>query len=348
MKKPLSLVLSCATIVSALCLTACGEKSEKVGAISRQPLTLMLDYFPNADHVGIYQGLAAGDFRNAGIDLHIQTPTDPATPLKLLAAGRVDVAISYEPEVLLARDKGEPLVSIAAVVQKPLTAIVSIGSKKITNVQALKGKRVGDSGIPYQHAYLQTILSNANLALDSVKETNVGFNLVPAMLSGQVDATLGAYWNYEAIQLAMKHKHPNVIHMEQVGVPTYDELVLVVTRKTLMTKADELRRFVQAMARGYEAARNDPAAAVQTLVHSTTGLEPKFQLASVKATLPVFFPADPSQPWGWQNQNEWNNYGAWMLQNHLVSNPAAVAQASTNELLAGQGTPGNQAGTGSS
>jgi putative hydroxymethylpyrimidine transport system substrate-binding protein len=81
-------------------------------------------------------------------------------------------------------------------------------------------------------------------------------------------------------------------------------------------------------------------------VRSTTGLDPRFQLASVNATLPVFFPSDPNQPWGWQDQAAWNAYGSWMLSNHLISNPSAVADASTNELLAGQGTPGAQAGTG--
>jgi putative hydroxymethylpyrimidine transport system substrate-binding protein len=335
MKK--SVPVACVALLAALGLASCGEKKEAAGPTASQPLTLMLDYFPNADHVGIYQALGEGDFRNVGLDVHVQAPSDPSLPLKLLASGKADIAISYEPELMLARDRGEPLVSIAALVQRPLTSIISIGSKKIHTPADLRGKRVGDAGIPYQRAYLKTILASAGVPSGSVKETNVGFDLVPAMISGRVDATIGAYWNYEAIQLTEQHKRPNVIRMETVGVPNYDELVLVVTRKTLSTKTDRLRRFVQALARGYTAARQDPAAAVSTLVHSTTGLDPKLQLASVEATLPVFFPADSTKPWGWQDQSQWNSYGAWMLSNHLISNPAAVADASTNELLAGQG-----------
>ena len=115
-----------------LALSACGEKKESVTSSGgTQSMTLMLDWFPNADHVGIYQALAAGDFEKAGLNVHIQVPSDPALPLKLLEAGKTDVAISYEPEVMLARDKGEPLVSVAAIVQEPLTSIVSIGSKHI-------------------------------------------------------------------------------------------------------------------------------------------------------------------------------------------------------------------------
>jgi putative hydroxymethylpyrimidine transport system substrate-binding protein len=326
-------------LVLALAAAGCGQKHEAVTAAagSSQSLTMMLDWVPNADHVGLYQALADGDFTRAGLDVHVEVPSDPASPLELLAAGKVDVAISYEPEVLLARNQGQPLVSVAAIVQEPLTSIVSIGSKHITSAADLKGKRVGDAGIPYQHAYLTTILARAGVPASSVKEINVGANLVPAMLSGRVDATLGAYWNVEAIELAQLHKHPNVIHMQQVGVPNYDELVVVVRKATIVNHPDLVRRFVQALARGYEAARRDPQAAVNNLVKASPGLDPKLALAGVRATLSAFFPSNPSLPWGWQDPAQWNAYGEWMLKQHLISDPNAVLDASTNELLAGQG-----------
>jgi putative hydroxymethylpyrimidine transport system substrate-binding protein len=332
-------VIALAVIPAALLLAACGEKSETVNgsAGSSQSMTLMLDWFPNADHVGIYQSLAEGDFTRAGLDVHVQVPSDPASPLTLLAAGKVDAAISYEPEVLLARNRNLPLVSVAAIVQQPLTSIVSLGSKRIKTVAQLRGKKVGDAGIPYQHAYLQTILARAHVPPSAVKEINVGANLVPAMLSGRVDATLGAYWNYEAIQLAQMGKHPNVIRVNKVGVPSYDELVVVVRQSTLGQHPDEIRRFLQALARGYESVRSDPSAAVGNLVRANSGLDRKLQLASVRATLPAFFPAGSGNPWGYQDQVQWNAYGQWMLRNHLITQPAAVADASTNEELAGQG-----------
>jgi putative hydroxymethylpyrimidine transport system substrate-binding protein len=337
MKRALTLIAGLALLT--LALSACGEKKESLTSSSgqTQSLTLMLDWFPNADHVGIYQALANGDFEKAGLNVHIQVPSDPALPLRLLEAGKTDVAISYEPELLLARNKGEPLVSVAAVVQQPLTSIVSTGSKHIKTASQLRGKRVGDAGIPYQHAYLTTILSHARVPTNSVNEVNVGSSLVPAMLSGRVDATIGAFWNYEAIQLARMHKHPTVIRMEQVGVPTYDELVVVARKSTVVNHPDEIRRFVQALARGYQAVRRDPRTAVNNLVRANPGLDPSFQLASVKATLPAFFPSNPSDPWGWQSASQWNALGQWMLNQHLISNPNAVADASTNELLAGQG-----------
>jgi putative hydroxymethylpyrimidine transport system substrate-binding protein len=159
-------------------------------------------------------------------------------------------------------------------------------------------------------------------------------------LSGRVDATLGGYWNYEAIELRQAGKHPDVIPVQQAGVPDYDELVLVTTENDIANKTNELRRFVQAVGRGYASVRADPQAGVDALIKANPSLNPKLQLASVKATLSSFFPQDPRNPnlpWGWQDGAQWTAYGQWMLREHLITNPAAVPDASTNQLLAGQG-----------
>jgi putative hydroxymethylpyrimidine transport system substrate-binding protein len=191
----------------------CGERVEPVRTPHAQPLRLMLDYLPNADHAGIYAADAEGDFAKVGLNVDIQTPSDPSAPLKLLAAGKVDLAVSYEPELMLARDKGQQLVAVGALVQKPLTSIMSVGKNGIKDPAQLKGKTVGTAGIPYQAAYLKAILAHANVDAASVKEVNVGFNLVPAMLSKRVDATLGAFWNVEGVQLARQKRDPSIIRL---------------------------------------------------------------------------------------------------------------------------------------
>jgi putative hydroxymethylpyrimidine transport system substrate-binding protein len=333
------LLTSLIALLAALALAACGEKKDTItpSGAPAQSLRVMLDWVPNPDHVGLYRALATGAFRAAGLDVHVQVPTDPATPLELLAAGKVDVAVSYEPEVLLARDKGLQVASVAALVQRPLTSIVSLGAKHITNAAQLRGKTVGDAGIPYQHAYLQTILKRAGVPTSSVKEVNVGSNLVGAMLSGRVDATLGAYWNVEALQLREMGRRVNVIHVENVGVPNYDELVLVTrTNEIASATSDILRRFVQTLGRGYEAVRSNPSAGVASLVAANPGISAKLARASVAATLPAFFPS-AGKPWGWQAPAQWTAYGQWMLSHHLISNAGVVSGAQTNQLLAGQG-----------
>ena len=319
---------------AALALAGCGEKKETTAAPGAEPLTVMLDFFPNADHAGMYAAQARGDFKNAGLDVKLQPPNDPSEPLRLLAAGKVDLAISYEPELFLARDKGLKLASVGAIVQRPLTSIISL--KGITRPDQLKGKRVGTAGIPYQSAYLKTIADSAGAT--GVKEVNVGFNLVPAMLSKKVDATLGGFWNYEGIQLARKHKHPSIIRVDQAGVPTYDELIVVAREDTLRTSdgAAKVRRFMHALAAGYGALKSDPNAGIDPLMAANKDLDRGLQTASVKATLPAFFPA-AGKPFGWQDFNAWARYAKWMFDNNLLKRPPAVGRAVTNDYLPGQG-----------
>jgi putative hydroxymethylpyrimidine transport system substrate-binding protein len=324
-------------------LAGCGEKSEPdpragAGGGATQPLRLMLDYFPNADHAGIYAAQASGAYERAGLDVTITPPPDPSAPLKLLLAGKTDIAISYEPELLLARDKGAQLVAVGALVQKPLTSLMSVGKANIRTPQDLRGKRVGTAGIPYQSAYLKTILETAGVDPGSVKETNVGFNLVPAMLSGKVDATLGAFWNYEGTDLQRRGRDPVIQRMEKLGVPTYDELVFVARRRDLDEEfGAKLRRFLQATARGHEALKADPATGVDGLLAADKGLDRGLQEAVVKATLPVFFPADPERPFGYQDAREWQRYADWMLDEGLIKRRQSAEQVMTNEFLPGEG-----------
>jgi putative hydroxymethylpyrimidine transport system substrate-binding protein len=324
-------------LAAAAALTACGERQESTGPPARSSLSLMLDFFPNADHAGLYAAEGTGAFRKAGLDVRIETPSDPAAPLKLLAAGRVDLAISYEPELLLARDRGQKLVAVGAIVQKPLTSVMSIGKNAIADPAQLAGKTVGTAGIPYQSAYLRAILERARVNPARVREVNVGFNLVPAMLSKRVDATLGAFWNYEGVQLSLQRKRPRILRMERAGVPTYDELVVVAREDSLRQGGAKVRRFLRALGQGYQALREDPNAGVEPLMKANPDLDRRLQAASVKATLPVFFPADRSKPFGYMVPAQWTAYGDWMLRNHLLEHPPDAGRALTNEFLPGQG-----------
>jgi putative hydroxymethylpyrimidine transport system substrate-binding protein len=332
------LPLAVLALVAALALAGCGERTESTGPAKRESVRLMLDYFPNADHAGIYAAQGTGAFDRVGLDVDLQTPSDPSAPLKLLAAGRVDLAISYEPELLLARDQGQKLVAVGALVQKPLTSVVSIGRNAISDPGQLAGKTVGTAGIPYQSAYLKAILAQAGVDPARVREVNVGFNLVPAMLSRKVDATLGAFWNYEAVQLAQERRRPKVIRMENAGVPTYNELVVVAREEDLRENGGaKIRRFMRALGEGAKALRKDPASGITPLLRANRDLDRRLQEASVKVTLPVFFPADSSKPVGYMEPGEWARYGDWMARNRLLRTPPDTGRALTNEFLPGEG-----------
>jgi len=333
-------IASLLLIVSlAVSLSACGAKQDTISAASTKPFKLMLDWFPNADHAALYAALAGGDFRAVGLDVQPVIPAETAEPLKLLAAGKVDMAISYEPEVLLARDQGLKVVSVAALVQRPLTSIIALPSAHVSSVADLAGKTVGTAGIPYQAVELRSALQSAGVNPASVKEVNVGFNLVPAMLSGKVDATLGGYWNYEALQLSLMHKHPVTIPINQAGVPSYDELVLVVREGQALSDGQDLRAFLQALTRGERSVRADPAAAAALVLKANPSLEAKLQLESIKQTLPASQPASASDPFGWQDPSGWASFGNWMYEHGLLKhNPnTSGLPPFTNEFLPGQG-----------
>jgi putative hydroxymethylpyrimidine transport system substrate-binding protein len=325
-----------ALLLGLVVLAGCGEKEDVLEPSGSKRVELMLDYFPNADHAGIYAAQAAGHFEQAGLDVEIRTPPDPSAPIKQVAAGNVDLAISYEPEVFRARDIGLNVVSIAAIVQEPLTSIISLPKAKIRTPRDLKGKTVGTAGIDYQTAYLETILAEAGLNTDSVKERNVGFNLTPALLTGKVDATLGAFWNYEGTDLRLRGKRPQIIRMEDAGVPTYNELVLVANGDALERDNGKLRAFIGALSRGTRDLRENPDEAIEGLLEANPDLDPELQRAVVRVTLPLFFPPE-GRPYGWQDPEQWDAFSAWMTDGDLLQQPPDPAAAHDNKLLPGAG-----------
>jgi putative hydroxymethylpyrimidine transport system substrate-binding protein len=325
-------------LASLLGFSGCGSKQDTISASGAKPFTVVLDFFPNADHAALYSAISQGDFRAVGLEVQPQTPSDPSQPLKLLAAGKADMAISYEPELLLARDQGLKLVSIGALVQRPLTSIIALPAGHVKKVADLAGKTVGTAGIPYQAAELKTAVQAAGADPASVKEVNVGFNLVPAMLSGKVAATLGGFWNYEALQLQQLHKRPLTIPVDRAGVPTYDELVLVVRADEARKRGQDLRAFMQALTHGEREVRGDPTAAAALVVKANPSLDAKLQLASIQQTLPAAVPTEAGRPFGWQSPTAWAAFGMWMLSHHLLTHdPNAELPPFTNEFLPGQG-----------
>jgi putative hydroxymethylpyrimidine transport system substrate-binding protein len=278
--------IALAVLALVLTLSACGEKSEDTSS-SRESFSLTLDFYPNPDHAGIYMAQKLGYFEEAGLDLGIETPSDPAAPIKQVAAGRSDLAISYEPEVALAREQGLDVVAIGALVNRPLTSMIWLKSSGVKGVADLKGKTIATAGIPYQDAFLKTILARVKLTPDDVKSVNVGFGLLPAVLGGSAQAMLGGFSNVEGIDLRERGKAPVVTPVDQLGVPTYDELVLVARRQTLEEDQEKFRLFLTALQRGTEAAVAQPNAATKAITEANPDLEPKLTAAEVKATLPL-------------------------------------------------------------
>ena len=325
----------CAATVAA----GCGEKSESTAPGTPQPFTLALDWYVNPDHAGIYEAIDGGYFREAGLDVQPQTPSDPSAPIREVAAGRVDLAISYEPDVLLAQDQGLPVKAVAALVPTPLTSLIWLKDSGIKDVKDLNGKTVATAGIPYQEAYLKTILDRAGLATSDVKTVDVQQGLLPALISGKAQAMLGGFLNVEGVQLQLQGKDPTVIPVNKLGIPTYNELVLVANSDTLDDKSEDIRLFLDALERGTKAAVADPAGATKDILDAGKGLDPQTTAAEVRKTLPLLLPHGTGHPYGYMDPAQWQKFAQFFANNGEIKALPQIGDVLTNDLLPGTKKP---------
>jgi putative hydroxymethylpyrimidine transport system substrate-binding protein len=326
---PVRLAVALTVLLATVLVIACGEKSEDEPSRA-QPLTLTLDFYPNPDHAGIYMAEELGYFREAGLDVSIQTPSDPAAPIKHVAAGQTDLAISYEPEVILAAEQGLDVLAVGSLVDRPLTSLIWLKESKIGGIAGLRGKTIATAGIPYQDAYLETILSRADLTPSDVETVNVGYGLLPALVGGRAEAMLGGFRNVEGVDLRLRGKAPVVTPVDQLGVPTYDELVLVANREALEADPEAVRVFLAALARGTEAAVQRPNEATKALLAANPDLDPRLTKAEVEATLPLLSRT------GRLDQAAWSRFVAWMRDNDQIAAEPATADLISNDYLPGR------------
>ena len=326
-------------VLAASVAVGCGEKSESTTPGTPQPFSLALDFYVNPDHAGIYEALDKGYFREAGLDVQPQTPSDPSAPIREVAAGRVDLAISYEPEVLLAHDQGLPVNAVAALVPTPLTSLIWLKDSSIQSVKDLSGKTIATAGIPYQDAYLKTILDRAGLSTNDVKTVDVQQGLLPAILTGRSQAMLGGFLNVEGVDLQLRGKDPTVLPVDKLGIPTYDELVLVANSDTLDSKSEDIRLFLDALERGTKAAVADPAGATRQILAAGRGLDPKITAAEVRKTLPLLLPKGSKHPYGYMDPGEWDEFAHFFADNGEIKALPQIDDVLTNGLLPGSQQP---------
>lgn len=223
----------CLIWILAMLSSAAPAKSETV--------TLMLDWYKNPNHAPILLAQAKGSYAKAGLAVTILEPADPNDPPKLAAAGKVDLAISYQPQAMILIDKGVPVARVAALVPTPLNSVMVLADGPIKSLAGLKGKKAGYSVSGFEDALLGTMLTSARLKESDVTLINVNFSLAPSLLSGQVDAVIGAFRNYETHQLNLKGKAARLFPVEAFGVPAYEELVFLSAKKA--ANSPRLERF---------------------------------------------------------------------------------------------------------
>ena len=280
-------------------------------AQSPQRMTLLLDWFVNPDHGPLLVAQELGYFREAGLAVEMVAPADPNDPPKLVAAGRGDLAISYQPALTLHAERGLPLARIATLVATPLNTLVVLRGGPVRTLADLKGRRIGFSVGGFEDALLGAMLRQAGLGLGDVQLVNVNFSLSPALLAGRVDAVIGAFRNFELNQLDIEGRPGLAFHPEEHGVPPYDELVVVANRARLSDSA--LRRFVGAVERGTLYMVNHPEDAFRLFVRGRPDLDNELNRRAWRDTLPRFAHAPAAL-----DRGRYARFAAFLRQQGLV------------------------------
>ena len=213
-------------------------------AAATDKITLLLDWFVNPDHGPIIIAEEKGYFKDAGLDVEVIAPADPADPPKLVAAGRAELAISYQPQLHLQVAEGLPLVRVGTLVATPLNCLLVLEDGPVKSIADLRGGKVGFSVAGVEEALLTTILERNGVGLDEIDLVNVNWSLSPSLMSGQVDAVIGAFRNFELNQMDIEGVKGRCFYLEEEGLPAYDELIYIANRDS-MNKA-VIRRFLQA------------------------------------------------------------------------------------------------------
>lgn len=281
-------------------------------------LTVLLDWFVNPDHGPLYVAAGMGYFKEAGLEVELIAPADPNDPPKLVAAGKADIAISYQPQLYLQVEQGLPLRRIGTLVATPLNALVVLDAGPVKSIADLKGRKIGFSVGGFEEALLAAMLGKHGLTLKDVTLINVNFALSPALIAGRVDAVVGAFRNFELNQLALENKPGRAFYVEEEGVPPYDELIFVAHKDKLADP--RLKRFIGAVERGTLYIANHNEDALRLFVKAGKELDSELNRRAWRDTAPRFT-ATPAA----LDRGRYARFGAFLKEQGLIKQVRPVS-----------------------
>jgi ABC-type nitrate/sulfonate/bicarbonate transport system substrate-binding protein len=311
-------LLTAILLGAAALLSGCGGSA---GAAARtRSATLVLDFTPNAVHVGIYTALARHYDLDAGVRLHVVVPSASTDAIGLLEARRVDFAILDIHDLAIARERGEDIVGILPIVERPLAAVIA--APRYASPRDLDGQTVGVTGDPSDTAVLRSVVAGSGGDPARVKTITIGYDAVSDLLAGRVAAAT-AFWNDEGVELARQRPGFHIFRVDDYGAPSYPELVVCATGALLRADPGLARAVVDTLARGYDAALADPAAGKRDLLALVPGLDAQLVSADLAALAPAF--RGPGGRFGVLDQTRLHAWARWEARFGIVSRPPDVA-----------------------
>lgn len=255
-------------------------------AMAADKVTLLLDWFVNPDHGPIVIAEEKGYFAEQDLEVEVVAPADPADPPKMVAAGRADLGITYQPQLHLQVAEGLPLKRVGTLIGTPLNCLLVTDDGPIGEITDLRGKKIGYSVAGVEEAVVGAILANAGMTVDDVELVNVNFSLSPALMSGQVDAVIGAYRNFELNQMEIEGVPGRCFYVEEEGLPTYDELIYVANSESM--DRGLIARFLSATEKATEFIVNHPEESWEIFAATSPELGDELNERAWTDTIPRF------------------------------------------------------------
>ncbi len=319
----------------ALLLTGCGADNAARSAASLdegkqlRELTVVLDWYPNALHAFLYEAEEKGYFADEGLTVNIQSPAGVNDAMSMVAAGKADIGLYYQQDVIQARvEQNVPVKSVGAVVQAPLNIILSLKDKNITRPEDLAGKTIGYAGTELSEALVRSIMKSSGADASDVKMVDVGFELMAAMTTGNVDATIGCLVNHEVPQMEKEGFEVNYFFPDDFGVPQYYEGIFLAGDKMIEEEPEVIAAFLRGCQKGFADFKAEPDAVLQVLLDnqdaSNFPLDPDVEKKSVETLLPLMETADA--PFLSQTEKCWQENIDWMYDEGLISAKPAVTE----------------------
>ena len=326
-RRLLAVVLSL-VVASAVTLATTAVSSGSTAAPRK--LTLMLDFIPSPYHIGIYQAVKAGYYKQANIDLKIVQPTGAGDYARLVSAGKADVGMADGVDLLTFISQGTKYKGFLATLQEPLAGIGVLKSGGITSPKQLTGKKVATPGSPSNKAFLVTMVRNSGGDPNSIKLVTTGFDFAKYLVAGKIDAFTG-YWT-DAIEADVESGTPlRFLRLDKFGGPRYPSLLFYATTATIAKDPSLIRDFAAATAHGYNDMVKNPTGALNAFLSLNKAVKRAPTQAALKQILPLF-KAGTSQ-YGHINLGDLNKLSAFLLKNKLISKPVPAATAATNAFV---------------
>jgi putative hydroxymethylpyrimidine transport system substrate-binding protein len=284
---------------------------------SAQPFTVLLDWFVNPDHAPLIVADKRGDFRRFGLDVRLVAPADPNDPPKLVAARQGDLAVYYQKSLHLAVDQGLPLVRIGTLVSTPLSTVTVLRNGPIRELADFRGKRIGYSVAGFERIVMAAMLANTGIREDELRFVAVNFGLSTALMSGQVDAIIGGFRNFELNQLDIEGRPGRAFFPEEHGVPLYDELIYVAHRDRVSDP--RMRAFIDATEAATAFLVNNPDASWRMFIEGRRELDDELNRRAWRDTLPRFAHSPAAL-----DRARYDRFARWLAERGMIRSVPAV------------------------